>query len=188
MRWTSVVLKTLFLVPGVTVLYHSPFPSTSSWRLDSDRLAGDTDNSWISTLGRGVANRNWVGIQAEQTQEKHKDIRVHLYRTSSVFRFQSGPGCIQIGSRFLVKRNIWEFRVARYKQTLLLDLGARWDENCPGRHGIQGRSLEVEVQEMRTRNRGGGKKGTEGLALEKLVQKEQDPRMQPEIEPEDIRD
>lgn len=39
------------------------------------------------------AGRNWVGIQAEQTQEKCEDVVVRLNRTSTVFRFQSGPGC-----------------------------------------------------------------------------------------------
>eukprot|EP00069_Balaena_mysticetus_P017921 bmy_11001T0 len=39
-----------------------------------------------------ASSRNWVGIQAEETQEKHEDFRVCLNRTSAVLRFQSGPG------------------------------------------------------------------------------------------------
>lgn len=47
-----------------------------------------------------MANRNWVGTQAEWTQEKHQIVRISLNRTSTVFGFQSGPGCTQ--NRFRV--------------------------------------------------------------------------------------
>lgn len=48
--------------------------------------------------------------------KQSKDVRVHLSRTSTVFRFHQDQVVHKIGSRFMVKCNIWEFRIAKRLQ------------------------------------------------------------------------
>lgn len=91
------------------------------------------------------AGRNWVGIQAEQTQEKCEDVMVRLNRTSTVFRFQSGPGCTWNSSRFMVKCNVEEFWVARVQADAVF-----------GFRGRMGLKLSKEAWQSRQTGEGGG--------------------------------
>lgn len=56
-----------------------------------------------------ASRRNWVGIQAEQTQAQRLQSPPQKKKHCSDF-------CHKIGSKFMVKCNTWEFRIAKKVQ------------------------------------------------------------------------